>query len=236
MQIERGPHGPVFVAPPQKVQTRWQKLPWWQKTGIVIGAVLLGAGALRFAGWMVGAGEKRAASPTATSTGQATRAPSPSSSVTEASCAAMGPNYELVLRIDPITGAATDECREKLAEALPPHDRHPGKAVAKKTWEAERGPNTWPARPESGRLECVGPSMVFFVTSDGAHYAVNGSAMGCLDEATGLPHARAPMEFCRGARDFRTIWLDDPHPPKGGEGFKISIGDFIPIGLGLCPR
>lgn len=227
----------MFVAPPQRPPTRWERLTAIQKVGVVIGAIVLGAGALRLLGWATGAGVKSATTASAASTPATTtaNAPAPASSITEAQCAAMGPGYEMVLRIDPRDGSTSSECRQT-ASSAPASDGRPGLAIARASWEVQHGANSWPARSASGRIECVGPSMVFFIADDqpGVRFAVNGAATGCLDEKTGLPHAKAPIEFCRGARDFRTIWLDDPHPPKGGEGFKITLGDFIGLGLGLC--
>lgn len=69
----------------------------------------------------------------------------------------------------------------------------------------------WPFSIEQGTLACDADAVTF--ETAGAVYALNGLAIG---------------------RDLGTdpdpIWLDNPEV----EGFKISIGSLIDIGLSLC--
>lgn len=130
---------------------------------------------------------------------------------------------ELIEKVDPEAGASSIVCVR--AKKVPDGD------VSKSEWEKAHGANSWPFKPSAGTVRCQVPNMVFFV-AEGRRYALNGHALACV------PNSGDPIAgHCLGpARNVEEIWLDDPSPPhplKVGDT-KISIGDMISYGLGLC--
>ena len=77
--------------------------------------------------------------------------------------------------------------------------------------------DAWPLTVDSGFLNCEGSNGyggVFFTSSDGIRYFVNGVA----------------KQMGEHAEDIRDIWADDPNIP----GAKKDIGPLIDRGTAMC--
>ncbi|NUP12919.1 MAG: DUF2511 domain-containing protein [Polyangiaceae bacterium] len=132
-------------------------------------------------------------------------------------------------RRDPVQATPKARSSSTHAAAPTPTDGDGHRFINRADWEKENGPNTWPVSIAAGRLECIGPSRVFFF-AEGTYYAVNGAAQSCVGtEAPNCPSSTSKLD---------PIWLDDPNPPAGTKpgDFKISIGNFITPGLALCEK
>jgi Protein of unknown function (DUF2511) len=76
----------------------------------------------------------------------------------------------------------------------------------------------WPFTVPDGVVRCVPYQAVVFDASNGQRYALNGFAKQRFPK---LP----PLE---------EIWAFDPNPDLAAQGYRISIGGLIELGLTLC--